>query len=81
MGNKQEEPEFIIQTEGYDLIGTTEPWCDGCHDWSVAVDAYELFKKNYKSQGEGGVALYVRKCMSVRKYWMINVMVPWKVSE
>ena len=61
MGNKKEELELLLQTEGYDIVGITETWWDDSHDWNVLVDGYELFKKNRKGRRGGGVALYVRR--------------------
>lgn len=31
---------------GYALVGTTETYGDGLHDWSVAVKGYRLFRKD-----------------------------------
>ena len=46
MGNKHKEPEMCVQLQGYDLVGITETWRDGSHDWSVAMEGYRLFRKD-----------------------------------
>ena len=63
MSNKQEELEAIVQQENYDLGATTEmPWWDDLHNWSAAMDGYELFRRDRQGRRGGGVALYVREC-------------------
>ena len=63
MGNKQEELEAIVQQENYDLGAITEmPWWDDLHNWSAAMDGYELFRRDRQGRRGGGVALYVREC-------------------
>jgi len=46
MGNKQEELEAIVQQDSYDLVAITEMWWDDSHDWSAAMDGYELFRRD-----------------------------------
>ena len=46
MGNKQEELEVCVQSQGRDLIAITETWWDSSHDWSVVMDGYRLFRKD-----------------------------------
>lgn len=53
MGNKQEEVEFCVQLQGYELIGVMERWWDSSYDWSAAVDGYRLFRKEGQ-EGEKG---------------------------
>lgn len=48
LGNRQEKLKFVIQTEGNNLIGITETWWDNSHDLSMAVEKYELLKKDHK---------------------------------
>jgi len=45
MRNKQEELKMCVCLQGYDLIGITETWWDGCYDWSVGMEGYRLFRK------------------------------------
>jgi len=39
-----------------------ETWWDDSHNWSAAVDGYELFKRDRQGRRGNGVALYVREC-------------------
>ncbi|PKU31484.1 adaptin ear-binding coat-associated protein 1 [Limosa lapponica baueri] len=60
MGNKQEELEAIIQQENYDIVAITETWWEDSHNWSAAIDGYQLFRRDRHGRRGGGVALYVR---------------------
>ncbi|PKU47277.1 adaptin ear-binding coat-associated protein 1 [Limosa lapponica baueri] len=60
MGNKQEELEAIIQQENYDIVAITETWWEDSHNWSAAIDGYQLFRRDRQGRRGGGVALYVR---------------------
>ncbi|KAK4810800.1 hypothetical protein QYF61_008773 [Mycteria americana] len=60
MGNKQEEPEAIVQLDSYDIVAITETWWDDSHKWSAAMDGYKLFRRDRQGRRGGGVALYVR---------------------
>ncbi|GAB0203746.1 hypothetical protein GRJ2_002840200 [Grus japonensis] len=60
MGNKQEELEAIVQQDSYG----TETWWDDSHDWSAAVDAYTLFRRERHGRRGSGVALYVKDCFN-----------------
>ena len=62
MGNKQEELEAIVQQENYDIVSIMETWWDDLHNWSAAMDGYELFRRDRQGRRGGGVALYVREC-------------------
>ena len=60
MGNKQEEPEAIVQQVNYDLVAIMEIWWDCSHDWSAAM--------NGSSEGtskEGGVVAWLSVLESV----------------
>ncbi|GAB0204056.1 hypothetical protein GRJ2_002871200 [Grus japonensis] len=46
MGNKQEELEVCVQSQGHDLIAITETWWDSSHDWNAVMDGYILFRKD-----------------------------------
>ncbi|KAJ7424185.1 hypothetical protein BTVI_07574 [Pitangus sulphuratus] len=63
MGNKQEEPEAIVQQESYDIVVVTETWWDDSHDWSTAMDGYKLFRRDRQGRRGGRVALYVRESL------------------
>jgi len=39
----------------------TETWWDESHDWSVAIDGYQLFRRDRPGRMGGGVALYMKK--------------------
>jgi len=43
IGNKQEELEIYVQSQGHDFIAITETWWDSSHDWNVVIDGYRLF--------------------------------------
>ncbi|PKU36248.1 mitochondrial fission process protein 1 [Limosa lapponica baueri] len=59
MGNKQEELEAIVQQENYDIVAITETWWEDSHNWSAAIDAYQLWRRDRHGR-RGGVPLYVR---------------------
>ena len=61
MGNKQEEIEICVRSQGHNLIATTETWWDSSHDWNAVIDGYTLFRKDRSTRPGGGVALYVRE--------------------
>ncbi|GAB0187639.1 mitochondrial enolase superfamily member 1 [Grus japonensis] len=61
MGNKQEELEVCVRSQGHDLIAITETWWDSSHDWNAVMDGYVLFRKDRPARQGGGVALYVRE--------------------
>ncbi|GAB0206526.1 hypothetical protein GRJ2_003118200 [Grus japonensis] len=61
MGNKQEELEASVQSQGQDLIAIAETWWDSSHDWNAVMDGYVLFRKDRPARRGGGVALYVRE--------------------
>jgi len=60
MGNKHEEIEICVRSQGHDLIAITETWWDSSHDWNAVMDGYTLFRKDRPTRRGGGVALYVR---------------------
>lgn len=31
---------------GYDFVEIMKTWWDGSYDWSVALEGYELFRRN-----------------------------------
>jgi len=64
MGNKQEELEAIVQQDSYDLVTIAETWWDDCHDWSVVMDGYKLFRGDRRGRRDGDMALYVRDCFN-----------------
>jgi len=61
MGNKQEELEICVQSQGHDLIAITEMWWDSSQDWSAVVDGYTLFRKDRPARRGGEVALYLKE--------------------
>jgi len=46
MGNKQEELQATMQQDSYDLVAITETWWDDSHDYSAAMDGYNLFRRD-----------------------------------
>ncbi|KAK4816205.1 hypothetical protein QYF61_012670 [Mycteria americana] len=60
MGNKQRELEATMLQESYDLVVITETWCDESHDWSAAINGYNLFRRDRQGRRARGVALYVK---------------------
>ena len=44
---------------GCDVFGITETWWDGSYGWSVGIEGYTLFRKDWKARKGGGVTLYV----------------------
>ena len=58
MGNKQEELEVCVQSQGHDLIAITETWWDSSHDWNVVMDGYSFSGKTGQ-QGEVGGLLFM----------------------
>ncbi|PKU29906.1 rna-directed dna polymerase from mobile element jockey- hypothetical protein [Limosa lapponica baueri] len=61
MGNKQEELEICVWSQGHDVIAITETWWDNSHDWNTVMDGYILFRKDRPAGQGGGVVLYVRE--------------------
>ncbi|GAB0204256.1 hypothetical protein GRJ2_002891200 [Grus japonensis] len=57
MGNKQEEVEICVQSQGHDLIAITETWQDSLHDWNAVMDGYILFRKDRPAMRGGRLAL------------------------
>jgi len=61
MGNKQEELEICVLSQGHDLTAITETQWDSLHDWNAVIDGYILFRKDRPARQDGGVALCVRE--------------------
>jgi len=57
MGNKQEELEICVHSQGHDLIAITETWWDSSHDWNAVIDGYTLFRKHRPTRRGGGVGI------------------------
>jgi len=62
MGNKQEELEAIVWQANNDLVAVAETWWNHSHDWSAAMDGYNLFRKDRKGRRCACMAVYVREC-------------------
>jgi len=67
MGNKQEELEICVWSQGHDLIAATETWWDTSHDRNDVIDVYILFRKDRLARQGGRVALYVREQLECTK--------------
>ncbi|GAB0193231.1 mitochondrial enolase superfamily member 1 [Grus japonensis] len=70
MGNKQEELEVCVQSQGHDLIAITETRWDSLHDWNAVMDGYVLFRKDRPATRGGGVAPYVREQLECIKFYL-----------
>lgn len=46
MGNKQDELEMRVRSQGHDLIAITEMWWDSSRDWNSIMEGYVLFQKD-----------------------------------
>lgn len=49
-GNKQEELEICVQSQGFDLIAITETWQDSSHNCNIVLKGYMWFRKDRKVQ-------------------------------
>lgn len=58
-GNKQEELQACVCLQDCDVIGITETWWDGSHEWNAGIDGYKLLRKDRQERRGGGVALYI----------------------
>ena len=47
-GNKHDKLDICMHSQDCDLVGITDTWWDGSHDWSVAMETYRLFRKDRK---------------------------------
>jgi len=50
MGNIQEELETCAHLQGCDLIGIVDTWWDGSYDWSIGMEGYRLFSKDWQGR-------------------------------
>lgn len=49
-------------------VGTVETWWDGSHNWSAAVDACKLFRRDQQGgKGRQGLVLNVGECLNCFK--------------
>ncbi|PKU47117.1 rna-directed dna polymerase from mobile element jockey- hypothetical protein [Limosa lapponica baueri] len=46
MGNKQEEQEICVQSQGHDIIAIAEMWWNSSYDWNAGMDGCVLFRKD-----------------------------------
>lgn len=58
MGNKQEELEICLWSQGHDLTVITKTWWDSSHYWNAVEDGCVLFRKDRQVRQGSGVALY-----------------------
>jgi len=72
MGNKQEELEAAVLLESYHLIALTETWWDECHDWSMTIYGYRLFRRDRWGKIGGGIALYIKKSIQCEELSLKN---------
>ena len=62
MVNKEEELDAIVRKTNYDIATITEMWWDHSHNWSAAMDGYELFRRDRQLRRGGRMSLYIREC-------------------
>ena len=56
---------FISQTDP-DILVITETWLKDCiHDSEVSIDGYNLYRTDRVGRKGGGVAVYIKSCLSV----------------
>lgn len=65
MGNKQEEMEAIVWQANCDIVTNAEIWWDHSHDWTAAMDAYKLIRRDRQLRRGSGMALYIREYLNV----------------
>lgn len=57
MGNKEEEPETMVQSENYDLIAIPETQWDEQHNWNTTIEGYKFSRRDRLGRREGCCAL------------------------
>lgn len=67
MSKNQEGLEATVQLENYDIVATMETCWDGSHNWSDAMDGYQVFRRERQGRRGGEVALYVRECFDLSR--------------
>lgn len=63
MRNKQEELEFLTQSQCYDILVLCELWWNGSHDCSAEMGGYRLLGRDMQGRRGDGIALCVRECL------------------
>ena len=53
------ELQMCMCIQGYDVIGITEMWWDGSHDWNIGMDRFKLFRKDRQWKRGGSAALLI----------------------
>ena len=59
---------MCVCLQGYDLTGITETWWDSSYDWSIRMEGYRLFRKEWQGRRGWGIALYINdqlECMEL----------------
>jgi len=51
-----------------DIVAIMETCWDDSHNWSAAMDGYNLFTRGRQGRRGGEVALYVRECFDCLEY-------------
>lgn len=57
--------------------GLVETWWDESHNWSAAMGACKLFRRNH--QGRGGSGVVLNRSVSVVSRCLMTVMIRWNV--
>jgi len=64
IGNKQEELEICVRSQGHDLIAIRETWWDSSRDWNALIDGYTQQRQAKKARWwscsvcEGATGMY-----------------------
>lgn len=49
-----EELEAGVEQEYYDIVNITESWWDDSGNWNVAMEGYELFRRDKQKERRWG---------------------------
>lgn len=77
MGNKQEELEICLWSQGHDLIVITKIWWDSSHYWNAVKDGSVLFRKDKPVRQGSGIDFYehIELHLGVNDDWVESLWV------
>lgn len=55
-----------------DLFAIPETWWDECHDWSVTINEYRLFRRDRRQRRGRRVALHIKSGIECGKLCLKN---------